>query len=105
MEQYGFIGLIGIDVICVEAIVKGVGEVIGVMVGLIINVGMVLYYLVFFGSISLCFSILIQVVMDYVSSLVNVGFSCFYFINGYGGNIVIFKVVFFEIYYYLGSYG
>lgn len=53
------IGLIGIDIICVEVIFKGVGEKVEVLVGLIINVGMVLYYIGFLGMISLCFIIMI----------------------------------------------
>lgn len=40
-------------------------------------------------------------ICDYIVCLIKVGFIKFFFINGYGGNIVILKVVFLEIYVYL----
>lgn len=104
-EQHGPTGLIGTDAICAEAIAKGVGEATGAMVGPTINVGMALHHLAFPGSISLRPSTLIQVVMDYVSSLANAGFSRFYFINGHGGNIATLKAAFSETYHHLGSHG
>ncbi|MBE9206741.1 creatininase family protein [Nostoc sp. LEGE 06077] len=100
-EQHGPTGLIGTDAICAEAIARGVGEATGAIVGPTINVGMALHHTAFPGSISLRPSTMIQVVRDYVSSLVKVGFSKFYFINGHGGNIATLKAAFSETYAYL----
>ncbi len=104
-EQHGPTGLIGTDAICAEAIAKGVGEATGAMVGPTINVGMALHHLAFPGSIALRPSTLIQVILDYVSSLANNGFSRFYFINGHGGNIATLKAAFSETYHHLGILG
>jgi creatinine amidohydrolase len=100
-EQHGPTGLIGTDAICAEAIARGVGEATGAMVGPTINVGMALHHTAFPGSISLRPSTMIQVVRDYVSSLVKAGFTKFYFINGHGGNIATLKAAFSETYAYL----
>lgn len=100
-EQHGPTGLIGTDAICAEAIAKGVGETTGAMVGPTINVGMALHHLAFPGSMSLQPSTLIQVIVDYVSSLAGAGFTRFYFINGHGGNIATLKAAFAECYYQL----
>ncbi|MBE9003555.1 creatininase family protein [Fortiea sp. LEGE XX443] len=100
-EQHGPTGLIGTDAICAEAIARGVGESTGAIVGPTINVGMALHHIAFPGTISLRPSTLIQVVRDYVTSLVKAGFSKFYFINGHGGNIATLKAAFSETYAYL----
>ncbi|AFY42605.1 creatininase family protein [Nostoc sp. PCC 7107] len=100
-EQHGPTGLIGTDAICAEAIARGVGEATGAIVGPTINVGMALHHTAFPGTISLRPSTLIQVVRDYVTSLVKVGFKKFYFINGHGGNIATLKAAFSETYAYL----
>jgi creatinine amidohydrolase len=100
-EQHGPTGLIGTDAICAEAIARGVGEATGAMVGPTINVGMALHHTAFPGSISLRPSTMIQVVRDYVASLVKAGFTKFYFINGHGGNIATLKAAFSETYAYL----
>jgi len=100
-EQHGPTGLIGTDAICAEAIAKGVGESTGALIGPTINVGMALHHLAFPGSMSLQPSTLIQVIVDYVSSLAGAGFTRFYFINGHGGNIATLKAAFAETYYQL----
>jgi len=100
-EQHGPTGLIGTDAICAEAIARGVGEATGAIVGPTINVGMALHHTAFPGSISLRPSTMIQVVRDYVTSLVKAGFTKFYFINGHGGNIATLKAAFSETYAYL----
>lgn len=69
-EQYGFNGLVGIDVICFEVIVYEVGQEFGFFVGLIFNVGIVQYYLVFLGLMMLCFLIMIVVMNDWIVLLV-----------------------------------
>lgn len=40
-------------------------------------------------------------ICDYIVCLIKLGFIKFFFINGYGGNIFILRVVFLEIYVYL----
>ncbi len=100
-EQHGPTGLIGTDAICAEAIAKGVGETTQGLVGPTINVGMALHHTAFPGSMSLRPSTLIQVVLDYLTSLTEAGFTRYFFINGHGGNIATLKAAFSESYYHL----
>jgi len=97
-EQHGPSGLIGTDAICAEAIAKGAGEETGGIVCPTINVGMALHHLAFPGSISLRPSTMIQLVCDYITSLVKAGFTKFFFINGHGGNVATLKAAFAETY-------
>ncbi len=100
-EQHGPTGLIGTDAICAEAIAKGVGEGTQTVVGPTINVGMALHHTAFPGSMSLRPSTLIQVILDYLTSLTAAGFTRYFFINGHGGNIATLKAAFSESYYHL----
>ncbi len=100
-EQHSPMGLIGTDAICAEVIAKGVGETTGALVSPTLNVGMALHHTAFPGTISLRPSTLIQVIIDYLTCLVKVGFTRFYFINGHGGNIATLKAAFSETYYHL----
>lgn len=100
-EQHGPTGLIGTDAICAEAIARGVGEITKAIVAPTINVGMALHHTAFPGTISLRPSTMILVIRDYITCLVKVGFTKFYFINGHGGNIATLKAAFSETYTYL----
>ncbi|MGK7941847.1 MAG: creatininase family protein [Crocosphaera sp.] len=100
-EQHGPTGLIGTDAISAEAIAKGVGETTQSLVGPTINVGMALHHTAFPGSMSLRPSTLIQVIVDYLTSLTQAGFTRYFFINGHGGNIAPLKAAFSESYYHL----
>ncbi|MDJ0511043.1 MAG: creatininase family protein [Crocosphaera sp.] len=100
-EQHGPTGLIGTDAISAEAIAKGVGETTQSIVGPTINVGMALHHTAFPGSMSLRPSTLIQVILDYLTSLTETGFTRYFFINGHGGNIATLKAAFSESYYHL----
>jgi creatinine amidohydrolase len=100
-EQHGPTGLIGTDAICAEAIAIGVGEKTQALVAPTLNVGMALHHTAFPGSISLRPTTLIQVVLDYLTSLARHGFTHFFFINGHGGNIATLKSAFSETYYHL----
>lgn len=102
-EQHGPTGLIGTDAICAEAIAQGVGEATQALVAPTINVGMALHHTAFPGSMSLRPSTLILVIRDYLSSLVNAGFTQFFFINGHGGNMATLKAAFSETYAYLAE--
>ncbi|MGF1490454.1 MAG: creatininase family protein [Prochloraceae cyanobacterium] len=97
-EQHGPTGIIGTDAVCAEAIAKGVGEATNALVAPTINVGMALHHTAFPGTISLRPTTLIQVILDYVSSLTKAGFTHFFFINGHGGNIASLKAAFSETY-------
>src|SRR3569833_197676 len=77
-EQHGPTGLIGTDAICAEAIARGVGEATGALVGPTIKVGMALHHLDFPGTISLKPTTVIQVIQDYITSLVRTGFTKFF---------------------------
>jgi len=102
-EQHGPTGLIGTDAICAEAIAKGVGEKTGALVAPTINIGMALHHTAFPGSISLRPTTLIQVLLDYLTSLARHGFTHFFFINGHGGNIATLKSAFSETYDHLAN--
>lgn len=102
-EQHGPSGLIGTDAICAEIIAKGVAEAVQAMVTPTLNVGMALHHTAFPGTISLRPSTLIQVILDYLTSLTKAGFTRFFFINGHGGNIATLKAAFSETYYHLES--
>ena len=102
-EQHGPTGLIGTDAICAEAIAKGVGEATQTVVGPTINVGMALHHTAFPGSMSLRPSTLIQVILDYLTSLTAAGFTRYFFINGHGGNIATLNAAFSESYYHLSN--
>jgi len=97
-EQHGPIGMIGTDSICAEAIAKGVGESLGVMVGPTIGVGMSEHHMRFPGSMTLKPSTLVMVVRDFVMSLAAHGFRRFLFVNGHGGNLASLQAAFSEIY-------
>lgn len=104
-EQHGPTGLIGTDAICAEAIAQGVGDKIGALVAPTFNVGMALHHGAFPGTISLRPSTLIQVIQDWVLSLVRAGFRRFFFINGHGGNVASLKAAFAETYSHLCDLG
>lgn len=97
-EQHGPTGIIGTDAVCAEAIAKGVGEATNSLIAPTINVGMALHHTAFPGTISLRPTTLIEVILDYVTSLMKAGFTHFFFINGHGGNIATLKAAFSETY-------
>lgn len=99
MEQYGFIGFFGIDVLCLEIIVNYVVvEDFNIIIGLMFNVGCVQYYMVFLGFMILCLFMMIVVFIDWIIFFICYGFEKIYFFNGYGGNVLMVKVVFLEVY-------
>jgi creatinine amidohydrolase len=97
-EQHGPTGLIGTDAICAEAIARTVGEKAQALVAPTLNVGMALHHTGFPGTISLRPSTLMLVIRDFVTSLVQAGFTKFFFINGHGGNVATLKAAFSELY-------
>jgi len=97
-EQHGPSGLIGTDILTAQAIAEEVGRRTDTLVGPGLPVGMAHHHMAFPGTMTLRPSTLIQVIQEYVGSLVAHGFHDFLFINGHGGNIAPVTAAFYEIY-------
>ena len=90
-EQHGPTGLIGTDAMTSEAIAGRVGELCDALVAPPFNVGRAEHHMAFSGTITLRAEVMIEVLLDWATSLSRHGFSRLFFINGHGGNIPVFK--------------
>ena len=86
-EQHGPTGLIGTDAIIAEKLSHAVGERLGVYVAPTLSIGMAHHHLGFPGSMTLRPQTMINVLVDWFSSLQKHGFRDIFIINGHGGNI------------------
>ena len=86
-EQHGPTGLIGTDSITAEAVAREAAALAGALVGPTLPLGPAQFNLGFPGTVCLRPTTLIQVLIDYVQSLVRGGFRQFYLLNGHGGNL------------------
>jgi creatinine amidohydrolase len=85
-EQEGMHLPLGVDTYVAEAIAQKVAKETGFLVGPALPVGYSEWFCEFPGTISLKIETFIQVLMEYISSLIHHGFRKFIFINGHGGN-------------------
>jgi creatinine amidohydrolase len=94
VEQHSPYGLIGTDFIVAEALARGVGESMGIMVAPTICYGVSPHHMAFKGTIALTPSTMVAVTADIVRSLTTHGFKRVVFVNGHGGNINSLKDAF-----------
>lgn len=86
-EQHGPTGLIGTDSITAEAVAREAAALADALAGPTLSLGPAQFNLGFPGTVSLRPTTMIQVLIDYVQSLVRGGFRQFYLLNGHGGNL------------------
>jgi creatinine amidohydrolase len=98
-EQHGPNGLLGTDALCAELIGRRAGEVTGIMVAPVFNVGQAQHHMAFPGTITLRSSTMIAAVADWTRSLTHHGFERLYWLNGHGGNIATINAAFSEIWH------
>jgi len=86
-EQHGPTGLLGTDALVAEAVAAAVGEKLQIYVTPTLSVAMAQHHMAFPGSMTLRPQTMIDVLVDWFSSLVKHGFKKIFIINGHGGNI------------------
>jgi len=85
-EQEGTHLPLGVDTYVAEAIAQAVAKETGSLVGPVLPVGYSEWFCEFPGTISLKLETLMQVLREYISSLIHHGFKKYIFINSHGGN-------------------
>ncbi|MEA3361630.1 MAG: creatininase family protein [Thermodesulfobacteriota bacterium] len=85
-EQEGNHLPLGVDTYVAEAIAQSVAKETDCLVGPTLPVGYSEWFLEFPGTVSLKIETLMQVLREYISSLIHHGFKKFIFVNGHGGN-------------------
>ncbi len=86
-EQHGPTGLIGTDALVAEAVVRRAETLADILSGPTFNVGYAPHHMGFPGTITLRAETFAAVLTDWITSLVQHGFSHIYVLNGHGGNI------------------
>jgi creatinine amidohydrolase len=97
-EQHGPIGLIGTDALVAEAVARGLGERLGVLVAPTISLAVAQFNLGFPGTLSLRASTFMALVEDCVLSLARHGVERIYVVNGHGANVGAARAAFQDVY-------
>ena len=92
-EQEGTHLPLGVDTYVAEMLAQRVAKETGSLVGPVLPVGYSEWFCEFPGTISIKIETLIQILREYISSLIRHGFKKFIFINGHGGNSPAIDVV------------
>ena len=97
-EQHGPLGLIGTDALTAEAVARGLGERVGLLVAPTIALGVAQFNLGFAGTLSLRASTVMALVEAVVLSMARHGVERVYVVNGHGGNIAPARAAFQDVY-------
>lgn len=87
LEQHGPEGLVGTDAICAETVAVAAAEQGGWMVAPSFQVGVAPFNMAFPGTVTIRPSVMMDLALDYLRSLMRQGATHVVFLNGHGGNV------------------
>lgn len=86
VEQHSPYGLIGTDFMAAEAVARGAGKQLSILVAPTFNYGISPHHMAFAGSATLSPQTYISICCDLIRSFTSHGFRRLVFVNGHGGN-------------------